>query len=649
MVMQSLRDGAAGGFLKYILFGLLGMAVGGLVVMDVRGVFTGGSGISNTDVAKVGDKTIGIREFDQSVRRSLSRFNMPPEQAYKLGLIDEILTGEIRKEYMYVEAEKLGIEIGEKELAQKVAEIVKPQVQPGDTMQNTLNQLLRMQGMTERDFVSTVKKETASLLISNVVRQSFEPDLDTLAKELFEFQKQTRDIELITFKNSEVKDIEDPTEEQLSRLYESLKHTNFTIPEYRSARYVLIDPTKIDINVTVEEAEVKRAYKQNINKYKLGEQFVLTQALVDDEDTANKIYQEIENGKDLKTATVSVMGDDKKFYENTPFETDLMLPALSDALKDREIGKVVPPVKTMLGYHVVKISKILPPSTQSFDIVKYPIEKELTDAKKSDALFEMISSIEEKLIDGATLEDAIKGSAVENAAQISSLPLMDMTGLTADEKQATEQIDSQDSSQVVETIFELKKEEPSLVYELPSGFFIAFDSLNIQDEAFKPYEDVKDEIKTQFIADQQASDNKLRLEKMIAEIETGGSTFESIAKDNKKSITTIKDIGIQTELPSPLLDSIRPQIFKTAYKGYDLLELDGELALMHVIGANFPKLSDPITDEDKVTLEGIRAKISEEADDEAVLSFIRYIGDHTDTKVNQSLLDQVYGRNSQSN
>jgi len=83
MVMRSLRDGASGGFMKYILFGILGMSVGGLVVMDVRGVL-GGGGVGASDVAKVENHTINIRDFDRTLRRSLSRYRTTPEQAYAI-------------------------------------------------------------------------------------------------------------------------------------------------------------------------------------------------------------------------------------------------------------------------------------------------------------------------------------------------------------------------------------------------------------------------------------------------------------------------------------------------------------------------------------------------------------------------------------
>ncbi len=86
MVMHSLRNGAAGGFLKYILFGLLGMAMGGLVLMDSRGVMDGGVG--SRDVAKIEGEVISLRDFDRSLRLQLTQYNrnITVQDAHSMGL-----------------------------------------------------------------------------------------------------------------------------------------------------------------------------------------------------------------------------------------------------------------------------------------------------------------------------------------------------------------------------------------------------------------------------------------------------------------------------------------------------------------------------------------------------------------------------------
>lgn len=89
MVMNALNKKASGGLGKFILFGFLALAVGGLVFSDVTGVFRGGVGSS--DVARIGDEKLSIHRFDRSLRRTLAQTGLSVDQAYKLGYVGQFL------------------------------------------------------------------------------------------------------------------------------------------------------------------------------------------------------------------------------------------------------------------------------------------------------------------------------------------------------------------------------------------------------------------------------------------------------------------------------------------------------------------------------------------------------------------------------
>lgn len=89
-----MRDSAFAGFFKFFLLGMLLLAVGGMVFMDVGGFFTGNMG-QNT-VVKGGGVKISTVEFDRTVRRVLSAQGIGPQEAYRLGLINTILTSEVQ-------------------------------------------------------------------------------------------------------------------------------------------------------------------------------------------------------------------------------------------------------------------------------------------------------------------------------------------------------------------------------------------------------------------------------------------------------------------------------------------------------------------------------------------------------------------------
>src|SRR5690606_2957395 len=98
---------------------------------------------------------------------------------------------------------------------------------------------------------------------------------------------------------------------------------------------------------------------------------------------------------------------DSKSYRE-PIEVDQVgLPAeLGTAVFEAEKGTVLNPIKTPLGWHVVRVIPSTPARTQAFSEVRADLRKEL----ESDALHEemelRISRVDEILGSGASLDEA---------------------------------------------------------------------------------------------------------------------------------------------------------------------------------------------------------------------------------------------------
>ncbi len=635
--MKSMRGGKVGGFLKYVIFGLLGMAVGGLVL---SGSFSSGS-VGGNDVARIEDKTITIRQFDLTLRRTLTRYNMSTQQAYKIGMAEDVLSGEIRSYFMLKEAENLGIEIDKKQLAKRIGQVIAPHRQEGQTLQDALEDILRRQGMNEKDFVSGIKREASGDIISTAIQVGFTPATDLLAKDLYAFQTQTRDVDLILFKDSEIKDIPEPQTEELERLYESTKFAQYEIPEYRSVNIAIFDPESVKIEFSISEEEIETFYDENKRSFAVGEQFVLTQTILNNEKKANDIYALVEKGIDLKEATTQIMDKNARYIENIPFETAMMLPALAEAVKDREIDKVMPPVKTTLGYHVIKLMKVLPPSTQPLTSVTAQIKKDLLESKESDHLFGISTTFEELLNDEVSFENIAK----EIDVSISSIGLIDATGADKADKSGLEAFERADKAALVEMAFALEEDTPPILEELPSGKFVSVSLQSKEDKTYKPFESVRTEISDKFMADQKRMENKKRMDKYLAELDVKGSTFESIAKENNKKIQTIKAIKIEGDIPAPLVASNRPMIFKTELGGYQALLLDGQYALMKVAGYDIPEMGEG----DEEAFATVKERVALEAKEEALLSYLHMLSNKYNATINAQLLERAYGQQNDEN
>ncbi len=640
MVMRSLRDGASGGFMKYILFGILGMSVGGLVVMDVRGVLGGGS-VGSNDVLRISDETVDIQDFHRNLTLQLSRYQISPQQAYKIGLVDDVLRTEIRKTLIYKNSKDLDISIGKAQLAKSVAQIVKPQVREGETLQSTLNAVLKSQRISEQDFVKSVEVEASARIITDALQDAYVSDSDLLAGELYKFQRQTRDLNLIVFPDSDIKDIEAPTQEQLLKLYEGLKDHQFKISEYRSAQAALLNPSNIKVTVNVTDPEVKQAYQDNIDKFAIGQQFVITQTILDTQEQADAVYAAIQSGMDLKDAAFDVVKERVKYYESTPFEEELMLPGLLKAVSDGQIGVAKPPVKSPLGYHVVKLDEIIPSGTKSFESVKQALRQELEAIERSDALYDVASEFDELLSDGVAL-DVIKEKIDFTVLDI---PLIDRQGLSLSGDNGLAQFSISDHELIKEILFEVEEGEPSLLQELDSGALMSIILKDRQEESYQPFDAVKDQLQEQFVNDQRNADNNLRLQKYIAELEAGGITIDSLAREQGKNVQSFSSVALFGAIPAPLKDAHRPVIFQGENGGYEIIALEGGFGLVHI--ADYGYVPEKVSSPAGQGLEDLKQTLIKESSDEVLLTYLRYLQNENDVVINRKLLEGAYGGGEQ--
>ncbi|MFP4097833.1 MAG: peptidyl-prolyl cis-trans isomerase [Alphaproteobacteria bacterium] len=644
MVMQLMRSGASGGVLKFIIMGLIGLAIGGLALMDVRGVLQDVGGVGGQDVARIGDETIDIYEFDRTVRRSLAQYHMPPEQAYEIGLVDQVLSTQVRSYLMFQEARRLGLEIGRDQLAAQVAQIVQPNKRPEQTMQQALEELLMRQGLSESEFVRIIKREVTSEMLMQALYAGFSPGNEALTEELVKFQNQTRDINAIFFADKDIEGINPPTDEQLQRLYEKLKPIRYKIPEYRTIKMATFNPDKADIEVEVALPEIRQVYENNQDRFTISESVTLSQALVDSAEQAQAIYEATSAGQKLKEAVIAVTGSQDAYYEQTDFEVSSMLPVIEKAVAQLQEEQIAPPVETMLGHHVIRLDKRMETRVRPFDDVRGEIRQALLQEKRDEEIYLISQELDRALDEGATFEDLANNESFP--LEITVLEPFDKNGLGKDEQNALLEIAQSDKEETLSLAFELLEGESSLLQELPSGELVAFSLEKREPETYRSYESVKQELANQFVADQKHAQNQEIVAKYLAELGTGGVTFEEIAKEKNREIKTFESIKLAGDMPEPLTPQAAPTIFQTPIGDYEMLEMEDQFALVKIIDYGTPDLDDQnIKETLQDTLDEVRKTVNREMKDDAFSTYLNALATRIQPKINERLLEQTYNRN----
>ena len=155
---------------------------------------------------------------------------------------------------------------------------------------------------------------------------------------------------------------------------------------------------KILSEVTVTDEEVKEYYEANKDKFIEQPTVSAKHILVEKEEDALKIKEEIDNGITFEDAA--------KKYSSCPskeqggnlgvFGRGMMVPEFEDAAFNAEIGKVTEPVKTQFGYHLILVDSKNEAKTKTFEEVKDAVLQQLMQERKQRKYLDVLKELESK-------------------------------------------------------------------------------------------------------------------------------------------------------------------------------------------------------------------------------------------------------------
>lgn len=162
--------------------------------------------------------------------------------------------------------------------------------------------------------------------------------------------------------------------------------------------------TQITINkilseVSVTDEEINDFYQSNKDNFKEEGTVSAKHILVETEEEAKKIQQELES----KQITFE---DAAKKYSTCPsnqeggslgsFKKGMMVPEFEEVAFNSEIGKVSNPVKTQFGFHLILVEDKKESRNKEFDEVKASIVNQLTQVAQQKKYQDLVAELESK-------------------------------------------------------------------------------------------------------------------------------------------------------------------------------------------------------------------------------------------------------------
>lgn len=633
-MLRSLRDGAKSGWLKYILLGTLVLAAGGLVLTDVGGFFRGG--ISTNLVAKGKGIEISTTEFDRNVRRLLARQGMSPQEAYQLGLINQILNGEIQVRLLAREARKLGINVSDQTVTKQISQIAAPLAQNGVSKSDALKQVLRSQGISEGEFIQAIRQEMGNTLLRNALLSGSQEISKAEATALYKYQNEKRSVKGFILKAADIKDIEQPGEMSLEKYYQANKQ-DFAIAETRSVTIATLKKEMLADKVEISDDELRDEYAERIDSYKKPERRAIEQAILSTQGDAQDVLKKLESGKSLKKAVSDITGKSSGYLGENKFEQNGLLEEVAAPVFNAKKGDTLGPIQTALGFHVMIVKDIIGPQTDSLESVKKELKDELLQMRLADDLVDTANTLDDQLAGGEELEVVVK----EMGLTTEEFKDFNQAGTNKKGKDLFTAYQG-DKAQILEAAFDFDEGEASPVLELADGRFVTVRVDVVNESSYVPYEEVKNNLKERWIAEQKHLANRDRVNQAVDKIKNGAS-IEDVAKEYGARVKTYSNLVRTKEPKAPITFIAQRQIFDRAQgAALQLATKDG------FIVAQVSDVTLPNADKADKEIAEIQKQTKELLPQEILSQYVGTLAEKYKVEINERVLQLVYGNTDNS-
>ena len=457
-------------------------------------------------VATVGQREITVGEFRTVYLRQLQSYQaqsggeISAEILRSMGLDRQILQQMIDEHAALQEAERLGVTVTDAEIRERIVSFPAFQQNGQFVGEQAYLQRLRRQSppMTPAQFEEDVRR---SLMLERL--QAAVTDWITVTEEDLRREhvrrSETIRVSAISFRADDFREGIEVTDEDVAALF-AQNAIDYTVPEKRRLRFVLIDVAALKASFTPSDADVQAYYGYNTDRYTepvtLRASHILLRTEGKDpaevQTRAEEIVAEARGGGDFAALARQYSEDDSTKElggDLGSISPGQMVPEFEGAAYALEQGEISDPVSSLFGVHIIKATEKTGGATQPLNEVRESIvellKQESADARASALAEAMAADITTAAEPASAMDAAARQRGLEPQESLFVSPGEPILGLGF-------------SSEVTTRAFQLGQGQVAGPIQTPSGpAFVTV--VAIQDPFVPPLEEVEARVRDDVI------------------------------------------------------------------------------------------------------------------------------------------------------
>jgi peptidyl-prolyl cis-trans isomerase D len=407
--MQAIRT-RAGSLIVKALFAVL------IISFGFWGIYTRSpfyeSSSPDTVVATVGDQSISAGEVQQTLQPTVERLRrqlgtaIDSQQIKQLGILDGTLTQLIDRSLLDQAADRLGLAVSDTVIRDTIYGNPAFHAPDGQFDRQRFEQVLAANRITEPQLVQRLRHDIPRTDLLQAVTAGIAVPRP-VADAIYRYRNEKRVADIVAFPASGVANVGQPSEAELTEFYHA-HEDQFRAPEYRTLTVASLVPADLEQSAPIAEDKLKQAYDQRRDEFQTPEKRDIQQILAPNEKKAEEAEAALKAGQDWQQVATKIAGQSADTIDLGLLSRKEIPQELADDAFQLPINQPSKPIKTPLGWHILRIVKIVPAAVESFAEAKPKLEANLKLQDAVNRLDKIGNEADDALAGGATLAEAAK-------------------------------------------------------------------------------------------------------------------------------------------------------------------------------------------------------------------------------------------------
>ncbi|MDI6797259.1 MAG: SurA N-terminal domain-containing protein [Desulfatibacillaceae bacterium] len=393
-------------------------------------------------------------------------------------------------------AQKLGMKVPEKELVSIIAS--DPMFSTwGRFSEARYEQVLRHYGYSRAEFEQATRDSLLAAKVQKLVAASISVSQDE-ALAWYRWMNRKVAVDYVAFDPARYQEFA-LDDEQVADYFAANEQDYLTEPTVR-AQYLFFNPENFANQVVVSDQQIERHYQMEIDRFDVPETVEARHILLNVDEAADGQIEEETRQQALTLAQRARDGEDfarlATEHSHCPsasqggylgvFERDSMVKPFSDAAFSMEAGEISDPVRTLFGWHIIKVENVNEARIKTLDEVRETIRATLAKRQAQEMAYEAAIR---------AVDVSLGVWSMEETAKILGLEPISTGFFTA--KGPLREIPSFELFS--KTAFDLREQAFSRIVETPEGYYF-MQVLERRPSTIPAFAEVKDKVRADLIA-----------------------------------------------------------------------------------------------------------------------------------------------------